>query len=303
MLQQLLTISAVALLVLLVLALLVGWWMAGRVLRPVHAITTTARRLSWQNLHERIALAGPPDEFTELADTFDDLLARLDNAFSSQQRFIANASHELRTPLTIQRATIQIGLDPAASADEIAIVRAQLLDANRRAEHLIEGLLLLAQCDHGLAHREPVALHESAAAALTQHEFGAEQAGVSVELDLRPTTVHGDPVLLLQLVSNLVQNAIGHNHRGGSVSVHTSPGRGLIVTNTGPHVPAEVLPELFEPFRRGVAARTAPAKGAGLGLSIVRSITDAHAGQLAARSNAGGGLQIQVRLPRTGVGL
>jgi signal transduction histidine kinase len=298
LLRELLTLSAIALVLLVVLALLLGWWTAGHVLRPVHAITTTARRLSWQNLHERIALAGPADEFTELADTFDSMLERLDNAFASQRRFIANASHELRTPLTVQRAAIQIGLTNNPSREKLAVLRGQLLDSNRRAERLIDGLLLLARSDQGLLHCERVALDEIAAEAVAEHEPTARAACVAVDLDLEPTSVYGDPVLLAQLVTNLVQNAIRHNRPGGKVQVHTSPIQGLTVRNTGPHVAAELLPELFEPFRRGLAARTSPVQGVGLGLSIVRSITDAHSGSITMDPNAGGGLKVRVSLPQ-----
>ncbi|MFF1902345.1 sensor histidine kinase [Kitasatospora sp. NPDC058218] len=299
MLQELMTVSGIALALLVLLAMLLGWWMAGHVLRPVHAITTTARRLSWENLHERIALTGPRDEFKELADTFDDLLDRLHNAFSSQRRFIANASHELRTPLTIQRAAIQIGLaDTSPSPDSLNTVRQQLLDANRRAERLIDGLLLLAQGEQGLTHREPVALDEVAAEVARQHESVATASGVTVDLDLHPVSVLGDPVLLTHLVTNLVQNAIRHNHRGGALQIRTSPHGGLVVHNSGPYVPADTLPELFEPFRRGVTARTGSTQGAGLGLSIVRSIAQVHAGTVTARPNPDGGLEVHVSLPQ-----
>ncbi|MGW2740992.1 sensor histidine kinase [Streptomyces sp. NPDC001450] len=296
--RQLLTISGVSLALLVLVSVVIGWYMAGRALRPVHGITATARRLSSENLHERIGLAGPRDEFRELADTFDALLDRLEAAFDSQQRFIANASHELRTPLAIQRAAIQIGLLGGGSPDRIAKASRQLLDANRRSELLIDGLLLLARSERGLTRREPVALEATAAEALAQYKAAAQDADITVDPDLQPVTVLGDRVLLLQLVTNLVQNAIRYNHSGGSLRIHTSPGQGLIVRNTGPRVPAEALPELFEPFRRGVTARTGTVEGAGLGLSIVRSITEAHAGTVTARTNDdGGGLEVRVTLP------
>ncbi|MFF0627809.1 sensor histidine kinase [Streptomyces sp. NPDC004296] len=298
MLNHLLTVSAIALVLLALLAVFLGWWMAGHVLRPVHRITTTARRLSWQNLHERIALAGPRDEFKELADTFDDLLARLESAFDSQRRFIANASHELRTPLTIQRAAIQIALaDAASSPQKLATVQEQLLDANRRAERLIDGLLLLAQSDRGPLERVPVALENKAAEAADLYASTAQAADVTINTDLHPVTVLGDPVLLTHLIANLVQNAIRHNHRGGSVDIHLSATAGLIIRNTGPHVPAQALPDLFEPFHRLGTARTGSAQGAGLGLSIVSSIAQAHSGSVTAHPNPGGGLKIRISLP------
>lgn len=298
-LAELLTVSLVAWVVLALTAIVVGWWLAGHVLRPVHRITTTAQGLSWENLHERIALPGPRGEFKDLADTFDDLLARLQRAFDSQRRFIANASHELRTPLTIQRATLQIGLGGASvSPEKLATVRQQLLDANRRAERLIDGLLLLAQSDLGLHHRESVALHEKAAAVADQQAADAKALGITLHLDLRPVTVLGDPVLLSQLLTNLVQNAIRHNHPGGDIHIHASAQQGLIVRNTGPLVPAEAVPDLFEPFRRFGTERIGSAQGAGLGLSIVRSIIQAHTGTVAAHPNPSGGLEIHITLPQ-----
>ncbi|MBL1097787.1 sensor histidine kinase [Streptomyces coffeae] len=300
MLAELLTISVIAVVVLALTAVLVGWWLSGHVLRPVHRITTTAQRLSWENLHERIALPGPRGEFKELADTFDALLARLERAFDSQRRFIANASHELRTPLTIQRATLQIGLGGATTSPEkLATVRQQLLDANRRAERLIDGLLLLAQSDRGLLHREPVALREMAEAVADQHAADAKAADITLHLDLHAVTVLGDPVLLTQLLTNLIQNAGRHNRPGGDIHLHTSARAGLVIRNTGPLVPAEAIPNLFEPFRRMGTERIDSAEGAGLGLSIVRSIVQAHAGTVTARPNpSGGGLEIHVTLPQ-----
>jgi signal transduction histidine kinase len=272
------------------------------VLKPLEAMTRTARRLSWQNLHERIGLAGRRDEFTELADTFDDMLERLERAFSSHQRFIANASHELRTPLTVQRAAIQIGMTNNPSAEKLEVLREQLLDSNRRAERLIDGLLVLAEGEHGLVHREIVGLHRLATEAVAENETAARDAEIEIDVDLRHATIYGDRLLLRQLVGNLVQNAIRHNHAGGRVMVRTSPVSGLTVRNTGPYVPHDVVPELFEPFRRGLAARTGPIQGAGLGLSIVRSIIEAHGGILTTRPNSDGGLTIGVMLPQTAVG-
>lgn len=284
-------VTMIAILVLAVIAVLAGWWLAGRVLRPLHRITATARRLSLSNLDERIALSGPRDELKELADTFDAMLARLERAVDSQRRFIANASHELRTPLAIQRAAIQIGLaDP--SPEEVARTRDKLLEANRRSEHLIDGLLTLAHGERGLETREPVRLDELAADVVDCHRETAADAGVTVALDAHPLTVAGDAVLLTQLVTNLVQNAIRHNHPGGRVHVQVSEPSGLTVRNTGPQVPAERVGELFEPFRR-LHARTGP--GAGLGLSIVASIARAHDAEIAAWPNPDGGLKITVR--------
>ncbi|WP_329027007.1 sensor histidine kinase [Streptomyces sp. NBC_01423] len=290
--HQLLIWSAAALLVMTACAVGVGWWTAGRVLRPVHTMTAKARKLSEHTLHERIAAGGPDDELKELGDTLDALLARLERAFDSQRRFIANASHELRTPLATQRAAIQIGLDDP-TPDDLVRTRRTLLDNNRRSERLIEGLLVLARSERGLARseREPVDLARVAAEEAAGHP--------GVRLDTRPCQVRGNRLLLAQLVSNLLANAVTYNVPGGSVDVSVVPAGGgvlLEVRNTGPVVDAADIPGLFEPFRRGEGKdRMGP--GSGLGLSIVRSIALAHDGTVTAVPGPGGGLAVTVRLP------
>ncbi|WP_051457922.1 sensor histidine kinase [Microbispora sp. ATCC PTA-5024] len=217
------------------------------------------------------------------------MLDRLERAVAAQSRFVANASHELRTPLAIQRAAIEIGLaDPAP--DRIERFRAELLEANRRTEHLIDGLLVLARGDHGLDEVEAVRF---------DRVVGDVVAGFpGVTLRSRPTTVMGDPVLLTQLVTNLVDNGVRHNVPGGSVDVRVTPEGGLVVSNTGPRIPAERVPDLFEPFRRLAPDRTASAGGSGLGLSIVASIARAHAMTVTAVPNPGGGLTVRCGLAR-----
>lgn len=294
MLRDLLAVSAIAMAAVVVVALLLGWWMAGRVLRPVHVITTTARRLSSENLHQRIELRGPDDEFKRLADTFDEMLGRLADAFDSQRRFVANASHELRTPLALQRTALEIGLIDDAPPPTVARVRGELLGLNRRCERLVSGLLLLAQSERGLEERHPVRLDEVAGAAVRQYERAAREAGVRLVTSLRAVGAEGDGLLLEQLVGNLVSNAIRYNRPGGMVEAETGPGSRLMVRNTGPEVPAEQVNGLFEPFRRlGPRDTERP----GLGLSIVRSITRAHGGTVRAAPNPGGGLEIEVCLP------
>jgi signal transduction histidine kinase len=290
-----------ALVAVILLALAVGWWVAGRALRPVHRMTETARRVSWHNMRERIALRGPRDEMKELADTFDALLDRLESAFTSQRRFVANAAHELRTPLTIQRAAIQIGLgDGDVTPTELAEVRAELLDANRRSERLIDGLLALARSDRGLQSREPVAVRKIVAEVVDRFTAEAEARGVKIDVSGRPLTVLGDEVLVEQLVTNLVQNAIRHNEQGGLVEVSTDRTCGVLVRNTGPIVPPAELAGLFEPFRRLGQDRLYHREGAGLGLSIVASIVQAHGGRILASANPAGGLTIQIHLPVAG---
>ncbi|MEC4017987.1 sensor histidine kinase [Streptomyces sp. H27-D2] len=300
--QQVLIWSAVALLVMAVLAVAVGWWTAGRVLRPVHAMTAAAQRISQQNLHERIALDGPSDELKELADTFDALLARLDTAFDSQRRFIANASHELRTPLAAQRAAIQIGLEDPTPAD-LNRVRDALLESNRRSERLIDGLLLLAHSERDLEHHESFDLSEVIAEEIANSAVQAADAGITLTSPHAPSPVCGDRVLLGQLTANLLRNAILYNHPGGTVTVRvTSSGRGIVlgVGNTGPVVVADEIDALYEPFRRGNGRdrmATGPGHGHGLGLSIVRSIALAHGGSISAVPGPDGGLLVEVTLP------
>ncbi|MCC3771570.1 HAMP domain-containing protein, partial [Streptomyces sp. UNOC14_S4] len=288
--DQLVLWSALALLVTALLAVGVGWWTAGRVLRPVHTMTATARRISERNLHERIGQRGPDDELKELADTIDALLERLESAFDSQRRFVSNASHELRTPLATQRAAIQVGLDGDPSPEELARTKTLLLETNRRSEHLIDGLLVLARSERGLDRRDPLDLAEVAAEEAAAVADRAEREGVRVELRATASPLTGNRVLLAQLTGNLLRNAVGYNHRGGTVEVEVTPGR-LTVTNTGPRVPAHEVETLFEPFRRG-AGRERLAGGAGLGLSIVRSIARAHGGRAYAVPREGGGLRV-----------
>ncbi|MES9553153.1 HAMP domain-containing sensor histidine kinase [Streptomyces sp. NPDC007076] len=290
--HQLLIWSVAALLVMTACAVAVGWWTAGRVLRPVHAMTAKARRLSEHNLHERIASSGPDDELKELGDTLDALLARLEKAFDSQRRFIANASHELRTPLATQRAAIQIGLDDPTPADLVR-TRQTLLDNNRRSERLIEGLLVLARSERGLAEgeRETVDLAQVVAEEAARHP--------GVRADTHFCTVRGNRMLLAQLVANLLANAVTYNVPDGTVDVSlvTAGGGALLeVRNTGPVVDASDIPGLFEPFRRG-EGKDRMGRGSGLGLSIVRSIAVAHGGTVTAVPGPGGGLAVTVRVP------
>ncbi|MEK8170350.1 ATP-binding protein [Streptomyces sp. M19] len=296
--------SVIAFLLLSAVAGLLGWWLTGRVLRRVHHMTAQAKRISTANLHQRIALQGPEDEIKELSDTFDQLLARLDEAFHAQGRFIANASHELRTPLTLARTAIQVGLS-SADPDRIPQIKEELLRANDRCVALINGLLELARGEQGLHQRDPVRL--DTVARQTVREI--DPRGVDIRLHAHPCEVTGDPLLLGQLVRNLVDNAVRYNAPGGQVTVRVGrrerPGRatpgaawgGLTVDNTGPHVPADQVDALFEPFRRGTVERTGRSEGSGLGLSIVRAIVTAHGGHVHAAPRRSGGLSVAVTVP------
>ncbi|MFF3842646.1 ATP-binding protein [Streptomyces sp. NPDC001930] len=294
-LERLLTVSLIVLLVYAMLSVVLAWWMAGRVLRPVAVITETARRLSGENLHERIALDGPPGELKRLADTFDGMLGRMEGLVSAQQRFAANAAHELRTPVAVQRAAAEIGLAGEPSPERVARIRAKLIEVADDSERIIEGLLLLAASDQGLRERRPVAVHEVARQAADALVAEAAQHEVTVSVRALPLEVDGDAVLLDRLVHNLLVNGVRHNVPGGRVEVRTGP-EGIEVSNTGPEVPPATVPLLFEPFRRLTERTHGPGEGAGLGLSIVESIARAHGATTEAFPNPeGGGLTVRVR--------
>jgi signal transduction histidine kinase len=277
-----------------------GWLLAGRILQPLHEMTATARRLSGENLHERIALPGPDDELKELADTFDELLGRLEAAFDSQKRFVANASHELRTPLAVMRTEVDVTLgDPEASAADLRRMAGVVRDATRRSEALIDALLLLARSDRGLAATGPVDLAEVTADVLAQTAAEVAAGGLEVTTDLEPAPAAGDAGLLARLAGNLVQNAVRHNRPGGRVMVSTGTGPSgafLRVGNTGEPIAPDEVETLFEPFVRKGQART-EGTGIGLGLSIVRSVALAHGGRVSAHPRSGGGLDVELILP------
>jgi signal transduction histidine kinase len=291
--------SAVALLGVGLIALALGWFVADRALAPLQQVTATARRLSESTLHERIAMRGPVDEVKELADTFDAMLERLNQAFDAQRRFVGNASHELRTPLAINRTLLEVAVTDPDASDDLKTVGRTLLANNARHERLIEGLLLLARSERELTTRTPVDLSEVVTTVLKTQAADAGQPAVITELT-RARAV-GDPVLLEHLMSNLVTNAIRHNVASdGTVVIRT----GILddwatcqIENTGPVVPAYEVQNLFEPFRRLNTDRIESAKGAGLGLSIVRSVVAAHGGTVHASPREGGGLIVTVCLP------
>jgi signal transduction histidine kinase len=300
-LHQLLAQSGTALAVMALVSVGLGWLVAGRVLRPLAAITAAARRLEGSTLHERINLQGPQDELKELADTFDQMLGRLDAAFETQRRFVANASHELRTPLAIARTEVDVALaDPGAGPAELRAMAGRVLDANQRSERLIEGLLTLARSERQLRAAEPLDLALAAADAVSVATPEAERLGLRVSRVLGAAPVAGDRALLERLVANLVENAVRHNRPGGWVEVDTGRAGPLAVVrvaNGGPRIPPDQVAALFEPFRRLPSDRTASDRGAGLGLSIVRSVATAHGGTATAEALPGGGLQVRVELP------
>ncbi|MGW7537483.1 sensor histidine kinase [Amycolatopsis sp. NPDC054798] len=289
--------SAIALVATAALAVLFGWFMAGRALRPLHTITSTARRLEAGKLDQRINLDGPRDELKELADTFDSMLDRLAGSFDSQKRFVANASHELRTPLAVQRTLIEVALENPDAGPVLTKLGTHLLQTNERSERLIEGLLILARSDRGLSARTPVRLDKVVRSVVKLTAEQAKAAGVTVETRLRARTVVGDAVLLERLVLNLVSNAISYNVPDGWVTVVIGATPALAVRNSGSTVDEKAVAGLFEPFRRGKPDRTGAGDHSGLGLSIVRSVARAHDGDVSARANPNGGLTVEVRLP------
>jgi signal transduction histidine kinase len=300
-LQQLLAQSGVALAVMALVSVGLGWLVAGQILRPLSAITATARRLEGSTLHERINLTGPQDELKELADTFDQMLGRLDAAFETERRFVANASHELRTPLAIASTEIDVALaDPGAGPAELRAMAGRVLEANQRSERLIEGLLTLARSERQLRAIEPLDLDLAAADALSEAAGEVERLGLRVSPFLGRGRVAGDPALLERLVANLVENAVRHNRPGGWIKVDTGRAGPLAVVrvaNSGPRIPPDQVDTLFEPFRRLHPDRTGSNRGAGLGLSIVRSVATAHGGHARAHALEEGGLEVTVELP------
>lgn len=303
---SMLTQGTIALAVVATVAAGLGWLVTGRVLAPLHRVTDTARRIAAApgtnpGLAERINLRGPDDEVKELADTFDTMVARLDQSFHGQRRFVANASHELRTPLTLGRSLVEVAMHRRSASQDVMALGTRLLEINSRHEQLISGLLLLAKSDHGLDARFPVDLADLVGHVVEQTAPEAVAAGVAVHEEAGEAPAVGDALLLERLVHNLVENAIRHNVGAGGwvrVSCRVEGARAvLVVENTGPVVPADEVPALFEPFRRHAADRLVTAKGVGLGLSIVRSVASAHGGTATARARLGGGLVVTVSLP------
>ena len=304
-LHQLLLWSLAGLGVATIVAGISGWAIGRRILLPLHTITTAARRASRERLDERISLDGPADELKELADTFDDMLNRLDLAFASQRRFVANASHELRTPLTSMRTLIDVAMaKPTRTTGQLEVLAGRVREALDQSDALIDGLLTLARSDRGLTTRELVDLEAAAQDAIDHASTAARTSDIVIDADLSPAPTLGDRVLLERLVANLLDNAVHYNLTGGSVRVVTGSDDDvsyITVTNSGPLVPESAVTSLFEPFTR-LEGRVSNSRGAGLGLSIVTSVVNAHHGHLDAEALPDGGMKISARLPKTTVG-
>ena len=302
--DRLLAASWVTLAVTAVVAAVSGWFLAGRVLRPLRDMTAAAQTISAGNLHERLALTGPDDEFKRLGDTFDDVLGRLEASFAAQRRFVANAAHELRTPLTVERALLQVALaDPDANAASLRAACEELLASGRDHERLLDSLLTLATSERGLSRHEPIGLAAIAEAVLDSSRAEIEQRSLTVVAELQQATINGDRALIESLVANLVDNAIRYSEPEGRVEVSTSAVAGravLTVVNGGQQVPSAEIERLFEPFRRLTTDRTTADGHHGLGLSIVRAVATAHRATVAATPGPDGGLAITVSFPNDG---
>ncbi len=293
--------SAIALALLAVFALVLGWLVAGRVLRPLRTVTAAAQQISADHLDRRLAVEGPSDELKELGDTIDGLLGRLQDSLESQRHFVANASHELRTPLTVSRALLEMIIaDPHATVESFRATCRQVLEEGEQQEQLIDSLLILARSQRGLERREPLDLALVTADVLRAHEADAAARGLRFERSLEPAPLSGDRRLIERLVSNLVENAFRHNIPQGRVRVTVRSVDGhatLTVTNTGAVVPPGDVERLLQPFQRMSQERTGEHDGLGLGLSIVQAIAGAHDAAFAVRAEFGGGLDVEVSFP------
>jgi signal transduction histidine kinase len=302
---RLLAQYAIAVAGIALLAVAVGWALAGRVLAPLRRMTATARRVSEERLDERIALAGPRDELRELADTLDAMLDRLQAAVDEQRRFVANASHELRSPLTVIRTEADVTLaDPDADVAQLRRMGEVVLEATDRTEALLDGLLVLARSQHPVRRDRVVDLAALVRRAAGQVAAEASARDVELRVHAEPALVRGDEPLLERLVANLAENAVRHNRAGGVAELRTGTGDGAAgsspvavvrVVNTGAPIPPEALARLAQPFERLDRAVRTP--GSGLGLSIVRAVAEAHGGRLELRARAEGGLDAEARLP------
>ncbi|GLY93211.1 HAMP domain-containing sensor histidine kinase [Actinoplanes sp. NBRC 103695] len=271
-------------------------------LRPLRDVAAVIGDVGPQNLGHRLRPGPGADELAVLGRTIDDMMDRIATGYEAQRRFAADASHELRTPLAVQRTLIEVSMAGELTTGQLELLAGQLLATNQRNERLIEGLLVLSESDRGLMTRTPLRLDLITAAVLDAHRKRAAEAGLTITSDLRPRSVLGEQVLLERLVTNLVQNAVKYNRADGTIDVRVGDDPALVVTNTGDDVPPEEVAALFEPFRRRTGTRIDHSGGAGLGLAIARSITQAHDGLITASSTGRDGMRVQVTLPVTAPG-
>ena len=290
--------AAVIVLVVVAVALAAAWWLAGRFLRPLRTITTTAQEISATNLHRRLDLQGPDDELTSLGKTLDDLFQRLEASFESQRHFVANASHELRTPLAGQRTLLQVALaDPDATADNLRAACEEALDLGTKQERLINGLLSLAIGEKGIEQRETFDLAELTTTLLHTHQQEADQRGIAIRTSLDHAPVIGDRSLIERLTDNLLENAIHHNAPNGTIAIatsHLNDRTRLSIENSGPLIKPDDVQRLLLPFQRLGIERTQYTHGQGLGLAIVKAIADSHHAILTVAALTEGGLDVTV---------
>ena len=298
-LNQLIVVSGIALAIMTVVSAALGWVVAGRVLAPLRTMTAATRRISEENLHERLAMRGPRDELTELADTIDRLLGRLEATFEAQRRFVANASHELRTPLAMMRTSLDVAIaKPEPVPPEVRRLDGKLREGLDQADRLLESFLVLARAEHGaLDDRGAVPLYALVEAALSERRAVISDKDIDVRASLAPVSVKGSATLLSRMVDNLIENAVRHNEPGGFITVSTEirdDCARLVVENGGPRLDGASIEQLGQPFRRVGHERTGSVHGVGLGLSIVAAVAAAHGGALELHAGSNGGLRVEI---------
>ncbi len=301
-LRQLLIQSGIALTLMSVISIALGWLVAGRVLAPLRTMTTQTRRISERNLHERLALPGPADELKDLADTIDGLLARLEAAFAAQRRFVANASHELRTPLAMMRTSLDVAAaKPGTIPIQLTVLDAKLREGLDQADRLLESFLELARAEHPQPDQQPnVALAPLLTATIAQRQPEVAAKRITIERSIADVHIAGSETLLTRMLDNLVENAIRHNDPGGWVRIDAgadSQSARISVQNGGPLLDEQQVARLAQPFQRLGAERTGSRDGVGLGLSIVSAIATAHRGKLELHSRPSGGMLAIIELP------
>jgi signal transduction histidine kinase len=301
-LHQLVVWSAIALAAMAVASMLLGWVVAGRVLAPLRKITATTRQISAGNLHERLAIGGPRDELTQLADTIDGLLERLDGSFEAQRRFVANASHELRTPLAMMRTFLDVAIaKPEGVPAQTRALDADLRGALNHADQLLESFLVLARAQHGeLGEQHPVAVEQLVTTALRDRAGQIAAKEIDVNTALQPVRVVGSETLLARMVENVIENAIRHNQDHGSIDTtltHDGNNVRLVIDSGGAQFDQDAVAQLAQPFRRLGRDRVSSQNGHGLGLSIIAAIAAAHDGTLELHARRQGGLRVQITLP------
>jgi signal transduction histidine kinase len=291
--------AVIALAIMAALSIWLAWVLAGRVLRPLSNITAAVRQMSASDLDQRLSYEGPSDEMKELADTFDGLLDRIETAFHSQRRFIANASHELRTPLARLKTLIQVAIaDPEADAQSLRTAHERVLVSEQQLEQLIDALLTLAAGEQTPAQRGPCELESIAGAVLEMRRAEIAARGLRLDTALAPAHAAGDSRLIERLVENLIDNAARYNEPGGWINVSTgsgSDGPWITVSNGGPVIPPGDAERLSQPFQRLGDERTRHGRGHGLGLSIVHAIATAHGATVTTTAPSEGGLSVEVR--------